>query len=290
MILQIAISLQGQLFRPDPKGVDYFSRGSELINLGDFKGADSLLTLALCSFKNQNVYYNRAISRLLLYDTIGYCQDLSIAANKYFDKQADSMYNNDCCIKVDTIYYDKKRIISDKSSYRYYEIIKYPKYDTIINGSFHDKKSDIPVMSFDFGCNSNLLGLYTSKTDMIAGYTIEEGVKYYFKSTKRISIYNATAYEDLKRRAKILLSTKYSNIKIDNNKESLQVFFKVYFDNEGNVLKVHYEGFYPEIAYVGNIKELEKDLLDIADNYPKVSPAKFFNKKVCFVAYDFVEF
>jgi hypothetical protein len=38
------------------------------------------------------------------------------------------------------------------------------------------------------------------------------------------------------------------------------------------------------------IEELEKDLHDIAKNYPRVSPAKFFKEKVWFVAYDFVEF
>jgi hypothetical protein len=286
----ITINLKGQLFSPDPEGLDYFHRGSELINLGDFKGADSLLTLALCSFKNQNVYYNRAVSRLLQTDTLGYCLDISIAANKYFDKQAENLFNNICCIKVDTIYYNKKRIKSDKSNYRYFEIIKYPKYDSVINGSFHDIKSNKPVVSFDFGCNDNMLGFNSSTTDMIAGYIIEDSTKYYYKSTKRISIFNTLAYEDLKRRAKILLSTKYSNIKTDNENENLKVFFKVYFDNAGNVLKVHYEGFYPEITYEGNIKELELDLLDIADNYPKVTPAKFFNDKIWFVAYDYIEF
>jgi hypothetical protein len=289
-VLLITMSVNAQIFHLDSIGLNYYYKGSEFINLGDFKGADSLLTLALCSYKTQDVYYNRAVSRLLLADTSGYCLDLGIAANKYFDKQAAGLYNHDCCIKVDTFFYDRKRIKTDKSDYRYYEIVKYPRYDSVINGSFHDTKSNEGVVSFDFGCSSNFLGVNTSTSDIIAGYVIEDTIKYYFKSTKPISIYNSAAYKDLKYRATILFSKKYSEIKTENQKESLEVYFKVIFDSEGNVVKVQYKGFYPEILYNGNIQELEKDLLDVARHYPKVYPAKFFDTNVYFMAYDSVEF
>jgi len=289
-VLLITMSVNAQIFHLDSIGLNYYNKGSELINLGDFKGADSLLTLALCSYKNQDVYYNRAVSRLLLADTSGYCLDLGIAANKYFDKQAAGLYNHDCCIKVDTFYFDKKRIITDKSDYRYYEVLKYPRYDSVINGSFHDTKSNEAIANFDYGCNSNLLGINTSTSDMIAGYVIEDTIKYYFKSTKPVSINNERAYKDLQYRAKLLFSKKYSEIKTENHKESLKVFFKVFFDTDGNVVKIQYIGFYPEIFYNGNIQELEKDLLDVAKHYPKVSPAKFFDANVYFMAYDSVEF
>lgn len=282
--------LYGQLLSPDPAGIDYYNRGSELIKLGDYTGADSLLTLALRSFKSENVYYNRAVSRLLQSDTLGYCQDMSIAANKYFDEQAKKLYNEHCCIKVDTIYYDKKRILSDISNYRYYEIISYPKYDSIINGSFHDRNVSENIGNVDFGYTNNLISINTSTTDLIAGYIIEDSVKYYTQPTQPVSIHNIYAYEDLKRRAKIALSAKYPKLKAANSNENLKVYFKVYFDDTGEVIKVLYIGFFPEIAYDIDIKELEKDLLGIADSYPKVSPAKFFNEKVCFVAYDFIEF
>lgn len=289
-VLLITMSVNAQIFHLDSIGLNYYNKGSELINLGDFVGADSLLTLALCSYKNQDVYYNRAVSRLLLADTSGYCLDLGIAANKYFDKQAAGLFNRDCCTRVDTFYYDRKRIKTDKSDYRYYEILKYPRYDSIINGGFHDTKSNEPVAGFDFGCNSAFLGLHTSTTDMIAGYVIEDSAKYYFKSTKPIYIQNETAYADLKNRAKILFSKKYSGLKTENHKESMEVFFKVFFDAGGNVVKVQYIGFYPEVEYIGNIQELEKDLLSVAEHYPKVRPAKFFDMNVSCMVYDSVEF
>ncbi len=290
VVLLFTLSIYGQIFKPDPEGLDYFIKGSELLNLGDYEGADSLLSLALCSYKNENVYFNRALAKLLQSDTIGYCHDLSVAANKYFDKQADTLFNNLCCDMVDTIYYDKKRVISDRSNYRYYEIIRKPKHDSLIYGSFHDIKAKELVMSNDYGCDANLLGLKASTSDMIAGYVIEDSVKYYYKSTKLISTFNISAYKNMKIRASIALSSKYSKVKTDNEKASLLVYFKVYFDSEGEVVKVHLEGIFPELNYEVDMIELEKDLLQIANNYPKIYPAKFFNENVCFVTYDYVEF
>jgi len=292
IISLISLNLYGQLFKPDPEGINYFTKGSELINLGDYKGADSLLTLALCGYKNENVYFNRALSRLYLMDTLGYCQDMDVAANKYLDKQAEYYYNSICCEKVDTIYYDRNYIKSDGSNFRYLEIIKYPKhkYDSVIIGNIHDIKSNKPVYTFDFGCNNNYLGYNSLTTDVIASYVIEDNIKFYFNATTIVSIYNVTAYEDLKRRAKIFMSAKYSDIKTENGNEDLRVYFKVYFDDKGEVLKVHNEGFFPKITYKGNIEELEKDLLDIVKHYPKVQPAKLLKKSVYFMAYDYVEF
>jgi hypothetical protein len=279
-----------QLLKPDPLGLDYFNKGSKLIEAGDYIGADSLLTVALCSYKNENVYFNRALSRLLQKDTLGYCQDLDIAANKYFDPQAENYYNQICCKKVDTIYYDKSRVKSTKSNYRYYEVIKYPLYDTMVNGTFNDIKSSNPRINVDFGCDQSIIGLYSSTTNLIASYQIEDSVRYYSISTTAISIFNTTAYGELKKRAKIFLSSKYQNIKSENKIENLKVFFLVYFNKIGDVVKVKYAGFYPEVILNVNKTELEKDLLSIASNYPKVKPAKFFKENVCYIAYDYVEF
>jgi hypothetical protein len=290
-ILPLPVSLFCQLSFSDPQGLDYFEKGSNLINIGNYKGADSLLTLALCSYKNENVYFNRAVSRLLQTDTAGYCEDMNIAANKYFDKEAQRNYNILCCLKVDTFYYDNKRSKSNKSDYRYYEVIKHPKTDSVIYGTYHDIKSSEPVMYFDFGCNNNLVGANSVKTDIIAGYIIEDYMKYFFKSTKNIFIFNTTAYISFKKRAGNFLSAKYATLKSDNGGKNIRVYFKVYFDSMGNVFKVNFADFYPEISIQKNDhKELEKDLLDIAEKYPKVNPAKFFKDNVCFVGYDSIEF
>lgn len=294
IVLLVAInfvqSLGQNLFPVDSMGLNFFLRGSEYIENGDFKSADSLLTLALCSYKNENVYFNRALSRLFLYDTIGYCQDMDFAANRYFDKQAEVYFNSLCCSKVDTVFYDKERNVTQSDQYRYYEIVKNLKYDPIIKGTFHDVKSNLPKMTFDFGCDSKALGILSTSTDMIAGYHIENNRKYYFQASKPVSVYNHIAYDDLKKRAAILLSTKYNFLKKENKTDKLRVFFQLYVSESGEIDKVKYMGFYPEIFFDEVNSKLEIDLLDIADSYPSVKPARFFKHKVGFITYDFVEF
>jgi len=287
IVLLFSTSLYSQLFKPDSLGLFYYQNGSELIKLGDFKGADSILSLALCSYKNENVYFNRAVSRLYQNDTVGYCEDMGYAANKYNDLQAAGFYNHLCCSKVDTIFYDKKHKISGKQKYRYYEIIKHPKFDSIIYGSVHDIKTSKEFVSFDYGCENNLLGFNTSVTDIIAGYIVDNDGTFYYNSPDRIFIFNSRAYKDLKRKAKMYLSSKYPSLMLDDI--NISVYFRVYFNSEGEVVKVHYEGIFPEINFKGNEKELEKDLLEIVKRYPKVKPARLFNKKIGAVVIDFVE-
>ena len=279
-----------QFLNPNPQGYEYFNKGSELIKLGDYNGADSLLTLALRSYKNENVYFNRAVSRLLKTDTIGYCQDMDVAANKYFDSQAQSSYNNICCINVDTFYYDKKYLKSNKSNYRYYEIIKHPRYGSIIIGSFHDIMLDQYPGNFNYGAYNNLSFNFSHIRDIIAAYEIHDSVKYYFKTTQSISTNNSRDLKVIKKRTVKYLSNKYSYLKEENDKDKLQVFFKIFFNESGYVVDFKYVGFFPIIQSLEDVSELKKDLLDIVNNYPKVKPAQFYNEKVSFVFYDSIVF
>jgi len=290
LILSVSNQINAQLFAPDPVGMEYFKKGSELIKTGKYNTADSLLTLALCSYKNENVYFNRGLSRLLLKDSIGFCNDMDAAANKYFDNQAEKLFNNTCCKQVDTIYFDKKLQISHKGNYRYYEIIKVFKYDSVTKGSFHDIKHSEGIMSVDFGCNNTLLGAKSKESDIIAIYTIDERGKYYIKTPKPISIYNTTAYDHLMKQAKTLFNSKYGHLKEKTDGDNLQVYFSVSFDEEGEVTYVDFLDFYPELNIEYDKDKLEADLLHIAKHYPKIKPAKFFKEKVKFTAYDYVEF
>jgi len=145
-------------------------------------------------------------------------------------------------------------------------------------------------MSVDFGCNDSFLGARSKQSDIIAIYVIDEKGKYYFKTQKPISVINYTAYEHLKKQAKTLLQSKYDYLKENTDNEKLEVYFLIYFDKEGEVTKVEYEGIFPELQIDYDIDKLESDLLHIAKHYPKIKPAKFFKEKVQFVAYDYVEF
>lgn len=290
IVLMISTHIQAQIFNPDPQGLEFFNKGSELIKTGDYYSADSILTLALCSYKNENVYFNRGISRLLLKDTIGFCEDMDAAANKYFDAQAEQLFNKTCCKQVDTIYFDKKLQISNKDKYRYYEIIKVFKYDSVTKGTFHDIKHSEGIMSVDFGCNDSFLGARSKQSDIIAIYVIDEKGKNYIKTQKPISIINYTAYEHLMKQAKTLLESRYGYLKKESDSEKLEVYFSIYFDKEGEITSVEFLGIYPELNIDYDEDTLEADLLHIAKHYPKIKPAKFFKQKVQFIAIDYVEF
>ena len=126
-LVSFSIQLKSQIFQIDSIGLEYYNKGSELIRTGDYKLADSILSLALGNFKHRNVYYNRAIARLLLLDTVGYCQDMDIVAHHYFNGQswfkafiysmeaaekAQSQFSNQEALK----YYDQSLNILDKFS------------------------------------------------------------------------------------------------------------------------------------------------------------------------------
>ncbi len=292
ILLTLLLSFKGycQLIQIDTYGKELYESGSSLIELGDYKGADSLLTLSLCSFRNENVYYNRAISRLYLSDTIGFCEDIEIAANRYFDQEASKLFNSICCISADTIFYDRKRNKCQQDKCRYYEIIKELKFDSVIIGTFHYKNAKNHVISFDVGCSNNVIGANARTTDIISLYKMENGVKFYYRPTKSVFMFNNNQYRNTQDRAKSLLNSKYSQIKIDNNKEKLSLYFKIYINDEGEMIDSKYVGIFPEIILDDSYSDLEDDILSIVKHYPKVRPAKFFNTNVNCVVYDSIEF
>jgi len=188
------------------------------------------------------------------------------------------------------LFYDKKRILTSGSKYRYYEIVKDFKYEEVIAGSFHDIKSHDILYYADFGCEDNFLGIATKSTDIIAIYQIENGEKYYLKTKKPITIYNTDKYKKIKKESKILLNTKYNKLKTDNNIDIIKVYFELYIDDSGQINEINYIGIFPEVESEEFNSELEKDILNITKQYPKVTPAKFFNEKVNFIGYDYIEF
>ncbi len=288
-LLFISISTFGQMF-VDRKGLQLFENGTILLENGDFRGADSLLSLAMCSFKNENVYYNRGISRLLQSDTLGFCEDIGIAANKYFDIEAASLYNNFCCSYVDTIYYDKKFNQTYQKNYRYYEVIRESKYKSKTIGVVHDIKSEKVKFNIDYGCSKNLIDISIKTTDIIAVYEVIDSVKYYRYCPKRVSVYNTDKYRNLISKAKKFLQIKYGDLKTKNNLEELTLVFEITVASSGDIIDIRYIGLYPEIPLEEIEKELEQDIIKIVKNYPKVTPASFKKEKVNFIILDLISY
>jgi hypothetical protein len=267
----------------------FFNRGTELLQTGEFKAADSLLSLALCTSKDVSIFFNRSIARLYQTDTIGFCKDIHIAAFGFFDVEAQNLFNTMCCKRADTVFYNKKMEVTNSSDYRYYEIIRAPKYDTIVYGVFHDLKSEKRTGTVNLTCDSTFLGFIFAKTNAIASYIFEDSIKYYTSTTKWVRIKKVTDYNDLKRRASIYFGVKYAQLKEKQKGENLIVRFKLYINEEGKITKVRFKEFNKVIEF-DNIEELEADLLNIANSYPKLTPAMFFKENVCCIALDHIVF
>ena len=81
------------------KYIKLHNKGIEFFEQGKYTEADSLISLAIKKrpkdYRNPNMYFDRAIIKLYLQDTSGYCSNLKLAAD-YNDQQALKLYKNDC--------------------------------------------------------------------------------------------------------------------------------------------------------------------------------------------------
>ncbi len=288
-ILISSLQVQSQLFAPDSTGFDYYKRGTEALHSKNYIVAETLLTLSLDKYRNANVYFNRALARIMIQDTIGFCEDMDYAVNKYFDSEADVYYNRICCDRVDTIYYNKKRKVSNVDKYRYYEIIKKPKYNNKTIGTYHDIKSWKTVMAFDMNYGDGFQA-FGKESNLIAAYFLEDDKKCYYKTTTPYSFNDEEKYFKFINDAKRQLSYKYSYLKNNNDIESLAVMYKVYYNKKGTAYKIEL------VATISDgvnfeIKEIDQNkiLNDIRKCYPVVIPAKFFKEDVSYVTLDLIE-
>jgi hypothetical protein len=292
LLLFLFFNSQCQIFKVDKHGEELYLLGTQYLELGDYKGADSILSLALCTYKNENVYYNRGVSKLFMQDTIGFCSDMGIASNNYLDIGAEKYFNNFCCKLVDTFYYDKKMQPTSKQLWRYYEVYQEYKYEKERIGKIHDFKAKNVIPSLDFGCSQDLININVRTTDIIGVYKYIDSVKYYYYTEKApsISINRQTKYENLKKRISMILKTKYKDIKDSNKLIEISVGYSINLSKNGEIISVKYLGTFPEVNFGDREKEFEEDIEQNVKNYPKVTPAKFMKEDVNFIVYDTVKF
>ncbi|WP_321425061.1 hypothetical protein [uncultured Bacteroides sp.] len=144
-----------------------FKIGLDYLNKGNYALADSFLTLHLKKYPgDNNALFNKGTAELNLQDTCSFCNTM-YKMNKIFefDRQALDLYYSHCGY-TDTIYYDNKFVLSDKTNFRYYEVIGHHKYFDFITGKIHDNKGKTNITSF------NLSNIETKTTDIIAIYRI----------------------------------------------------------------------------------------------------------------------
>lgn len=107
-------------------------RGIEAMQSGNYRGADSLFSLSLDLFKDPDTYFNRALSRLKLRDSLGFCTDMN-EARLLGDTEAEKLYARKC-IYTDTVYYDSTySVTNDLRKCFYYEIIETSRFEQKVN-------------------------------------------------------------------------------------------------------------------------------------------------------------
>jgi hypothetical protein len=264
----------------DKKGIKLYEEGTTQINLGNYRLADSLLSLSLETFTNKDVFFNRAVCRLLLLDTLGFCKDMDVLANTYLDNEASPLFNKLCCSNVDTVYYNKKLIPQFSGKYRYLEEIRHMKYHPRTIGVFHDLSVNKQQLDFDFSSEQGLTGSYLEDTDIIGVYEIIDSIKFYISRTSGVTIVNYTKYLEIKKRAKLLLQVKYGSLKSNNKIEELKIAFQLAIDKTGKIVDLILIGSNPVVDLASIKTELKKDLWDIVNNYPKITPGTFLGEKV----------
>ncbi|MEZ4875884.1 MAG: hypothetical protein R2793_10655 [Flavobacteriaceae bacterium] len=285
-------SSKGQILFSDARGIDYFEKGSAELERGNHQLADSLLTISLNTFRNANVYFNRGLARIFQQDTLGFCEDITVSAFRYRDQQSILLFNSYCCEWVDTVYYDRRRVLTKDHEYRYFEITKKFKYENLTIGNFYDTKDrsggNYYMGNVDLEMSEQYLAMTNSHA--IASYIIESGKKIYAKTTDEVELRNLGTYRELKKKATTYFKTRYGHLKQDADKKS-RLFFKIYFNELGRSYKVEYMNMYPEVSVSEeDEKKIEKELVSYIKQFPIVKPARFFNEEVPFLALDYIEF
>ena len=268
---------------------ELYIEATKQLEIGNYKVADSLFTESLCSFKNQDLFFNRGIARYKLGDTIGFCSDMNIASSNYVDKEASVYYNKFCCTNVDTIYYDKKFKKTNETNYRYYEELLYSKYNSTVIGKIHDIESNEQHVNISLDCNNKIDAAF-NRTNIIAIYKIADNSKYFTKPTKSPFILSSCKYQKFKEGASAIFNAKYSFLKKRNNLESLTIDIELKISRKGDITSIRFKETFPKIFAKDAINDINNDLDEFIKHYPKITPGSFLNKKVDCIVLDRIEF
>lgn len=288
-LLYLTIGLFGQIIN-NSYGKKLYDNGTVLLELGDYKGADSLFTEALCTFSNENVYYNRGISRLFQGDTLSCCNDLDVAVRRYLDAGAAPLFNELCCSKVDTFYYDKRYNLTDKTNYKYYEEIRNLKYYPIILGFLHDIEANNIGVSTEMNCYSKIVGANIMPTDIVAAYVVKDSNQVFNFCLIPPVVIDEDKYDEFKKRFSTVFNVQYGDLKKQNKPETIRLWFQVEIDTCGKVLTSNFTHITPNIETRTLDEKLKEGLSKIAKYYPPFKPALVMNKKVKYCFDDFIEF
>ncbi len=259
---------------------EYFIKGNNCLIDNQYRIADSLYSISISKFETRDAFYNRAVARFYLSDTCDACIDLERLSREYYDKESIILFNNYCCDKVDTLFYDKKYNISDISNYKYYEITKQIKCGNKHVSTIHNRKlMNARVIWNKF--HDAPIGLFEIRTDIIASYILNNGQKvfnYIYKNHPITS--NEQELSELKKRTVILLENKYNLLKEKNKIKEITVLVHFIINEDGSIQKPDKIETIPQINYYGKELDFKNDIIKVMNHYPNFNPIKFKKEKV----------
>jgi tetratricopeptide (TPR) repeat protein len=109
------------VFAQNKKGEKYFNKGVKAYKENDFKTAASMFEISLSFEKNKDIYNNLALTRYILGDSCGFCENIRKSV-EYGNAEGNKVYEAKC-IKYDTVFYEN---IKEKDI-TYYKVKQFEK-------------------------------------------------------------------------------------------------------------------------------------------------------------------
>jgi len=291
LLLLITLTTYAQIDSAKMKGQIFCQEGDKLLKIEKYKEADSLLTLALIYIKNADVYFNRGVSRFYLNDTTGFCDDMSIAAYKYVDINAAKLFNEFCCYKVDTLYYNRDfNKIPTSSGYRYLEEIQHIKNTNITKARIHERNAKNFLLTMDAVYGQKLPQASTFKIDIIGEYILSDSTKYFNFTSKPACFFEETASSELDKRIKEDFSIKYKDLKNQDTTQPVIIYYDIWVSCSGDVTDCKLTAIYPKTLTTEMEAEIKNDISNLVKIYPKLKPALFEDEKVCYILTNSITF
>ena len=291
LLLLITLTSNAQIDSARMKGQMYCQEGDKLLKTENYREADSLLTLSLIFIKNADVYFNRGVSRFYLNDTTGFCDDMSIAAYKYVDINAAKLFNEFCCYKVDTLYYNRNfNKIPTSSGYKYLEEVQHIKNTNNTKARIHERNAKNFLLTMDAVYGQKLPQASTFKTDIIAEYILSNSTKFYNYTSKPACFFEETASSEFDKRIKEDFSKKYKDLKGQDTTRLIMIHYDIWVSCSGEVTDCKLTAIYPKTITTEQEAEIKNDISNLVKIYPKLKPALFEDEKVCYILTNSITF
>lgn len=160
--------------------LDFYNAGVTQFKKGNFRGADSLLTLSIDASPMGDAYYNRAVARGMMNDLCGYCKDMDDSYVYFEDKSALSHYRANCLMKADTTFLTGRFAPVNRSEkHRYYDVRFLPACDSVEQGRVFDVKERHHGLGLPSTSKPKYSNIIAFKTNVVAHYYYDGNEKVY---------------------------------------------------------------------------------------------------------------